>query len=142
MKREEKYDEAMLEFSRENYDKALETLQEILEETPDDFDALLSLGMAHYRKGDYPSAIEAGHAAERLRPNEQLVHTNLSLYYMKSGDKKTAEDHGLKARIASWKGDMAPPSEAEDSDSELKLARPAPPKAPPKFPDMPWKKSD
>ena len=34
-----------------------------------------------------------------MNPNEQRVHTNLSLAYMRSGDKETAEHHGLRA---SW----------------------------------------
>src|SRR5438445_503563 len=71
-----------------------------------------------------------------------IVHTNLPLFYMKSGDKKTAEHHGLQARIASWKGNMALPGTAPATDPDLEMAKP---KAPPvkvneKFPDMPWKK--
>ena len=31
-----------------------------------------------------------------MNPNEQRVHTNLSLAYMRSGDKETAEHHGLR----------------------------------------------
>jgi hypothetical protein len=55
--------------------------------------------MAYYRKGDYDTAILEGHKAESSVP-EQLVHTNLSLFYMKRGIRKTAEEHGLQARIA------------------------------------------
>lgn len=136
---QEEYDDAMFEFSRANYDAAIGKLKAILTQDPEYFDAQLSLGMAYYRKEDYATAIAEGHKAERMRPNDQLVHTNLSLCYMKSGDKKTAEHHGLQARIASWKGNMAPPSAIEAGDSELELARP---KAPPvKIPDMPWKKN-
>src|SRR5207245_3466259 len=101
--------------------------------------------MAYRRKGDYATAIAEGHKGEKLRPNEQLVHTNLSLFYMKAGDKKTAEHHGLQARIASWKGNPAPPAQSPASadDSELQMARPKPQnvKLPTKFPDMPWKKN-
>jgi Flp pilus assembly protein TadD len=139
---EEQYDDAMFDFSTANYDSAIAKLKTLLAEDPDHFDARLSLGMAYYRKGDYPAAIAEGHRAEKLRPKEQLVHTNLSLFYMKSGDKKTAEHHGLQARIASWKENMAPPGAAAASDSELQMARPqtAPIKPPEKFPEMPWKK--
>jgi hypothetical protein len=61
---------------------------------------------------------------------------------MKAGDKKTAEHHGLQARIASWRGDMAPPGAAPGAEPGLDTARPKPPpmKTPEKFPDMPWKK--
>ena len=47
--------------------------------------------MCYYRKGDYATAISEGHKAERLRPKEQLVHTNLSLFYVKTGDKQKAD---------------------------------------------------
>ena len=133
------YDDAMFDFSRAEYDACIEKLKAILAEHPEHFDAQLSLGMAHYRKGDYATAIAEGHKAEKLRPNEQLVHTNLSLFYMKAGDKKTAEHHGLQARIASWRGNMEAPGTAEAGDPELQLAKPKP-AAPVKFPEMPWKK--
>src|ERR1043166_7557578 len=141
---QEKYDDAMVEFSTGAYDSSITKLKEILAIEPDHFEAQLALGMAYYRKGDYATAITEGHKAEKLRPHEQLVHTNLSLFYMKSGDKKTAEHHGLQARIASWKGNMAPPDPANSGspDPELQMAEPPPPnvKLPTKFPDMPWKK--
>lgn len=141
---QEQYDDAMFDFSMADFDSAIAKLKGVLAQDPNHFDAQLSLGMAYYRKGDYAAAIAEGHKAEKLRPNEQLVHTNLSLFYMKSGDKKTAEHHGLQARIASWKGNMAPPGSSPEaaSDPELEMAKPKPPpvKADQKFPDMPWKK--
>ena len=121
---QEQYDDAMFDFSTADYDSAILKLKALLAEAPDYFDAQLSLGMAYYRKGDYAAAIAEGHKAEKLKPNEQLVHTNLSLFYMKSGDKKTAEHHGLQARIASWKENMAPPGSQPAADSELEMAKP------------------
>src|SRR5688572_19991169 len=100
---QDRYDDAMFDFSQGNFGSAITKFQAILQEDPAHFDAQLGLGMAYYRQGDFPRAIEEGHKAEKLRPHEQLVHTNLSLFYMKSGDKKTAEHHGLQARIASWR---------------------------------------
>jgi len=139
---QEQYDEAMFDFSQGNYDGCIDKLKALLTEVPDHFDAQLSLGMAYYRKGDYPTAIAEGHKAEKLRPKDQLVHTNLSLFYMKAGDRKTAEHHGLQARIASWRENAAAPEASSASDPELKMAQPKPPptKLPEKFPDMPWKK--
>jgi Flp pilus assembly protein TadD len=139
---QEKYDDAMYDFSTADYDSAIAKLTDLLAEAPDYFDARLSLGMAYYRKGDYTTAIAEGHKAEKLKPNEQLVHTNLSLFYMKSGDKKTAEHHGLQARIASWKENMAPPGSAPAADPELEMQKPktAPVKIAQKFPEQPWKK--
>jgi len=138
----------MVDYASGDYDAAIEKFEAVLKELPDHFDATQGLSMCWYRKGEFAKAIEMGHAAERLKPNEQLVHTNLSLFYMKSGDKETAEHHGLQARIASWRGNMdAPASNAGPaSDSELQMApdKPAPAPVPPipdKFPDMPWKKN-
>ena len=96
---EERYDDAMFDFSTGEFDCAITKLKAILAEVPDHFDAQLSLGVAHYRKGDFATAIAEGHKAEQLKPKEQLVHTNLSLFYMKSGDKTRAEHHGLGALV-------------------------------------------
>ena len=139
---QEQYDDAMFAFSTGDYDGSIAGLKNILAQESEHFDAQLALGMAYYRKGDYAAAIAEGHKAEKLCPQEQLVHTNLSLFYMKSGDKKTAEHHGLQARIASWRTDKTPPGQKPQSDSELEMAKPAMPavKPPEKFPDMPWKK--
>jgi tetratricopeptide (TPR) repeat protein len=142
MTHQDQYDDAMFDFSTGDYDSAITKLKKILAEDANHFDAQLSVGMAYYRKGDYPSAIAEGHKAEKLKPKEQLVHTNLSLFYMKSGDKKTAEHHGLQARISGWRDNMAAPGTKPAEDSELQMAqpKPAPVKLPEKFPDQPWKK--
>ena len=135
----------MFDFSTAEYGHAIARLRAILEEDPAHFDAQLALGMALYRQGDYSAAIAEGHKAERLKPHEQLVHTNLSLFYMKSGNKAAAEHHGLQARIASWRTEAQQPAPAQASgtaEPELQLAKPKlePVKLPGKFPDMPWKK--
>ena len=138
---QEQYDGAMFDFSRGEFAGAIEKLKRVLAEDAAYFDAQLALGMAHYRLGDFATAIAEGHKAEKLRPKEQLVHTNLSLFYMKSGDKVTAEHHGLQARIASWRGDMAAPGTKPPDAAALEMAVPkSSPPPPVKFPEMPWKK--
>lgn len=140
---QEQYDDAMFDFSRGEFDAAILKFKKILAQDAAHFEAQLALGMAFYRKEDYAAAIVEGHKAEALRPKEQLVHTNLSLFYMKSGDKVTAEKHGLQARIAGWREEaQAKPAEKTDGESELAMAgaKPQPVKLPTKFPDQPWKK--
>jgi tetratricopeptide (TPR) repeat protein len=110
MSLQEQFDEAMFEFSTGQADAAIERLKAVLAKEPEHFDAQLALGGAYYARGDYAAAIAEGRKAEKLRPNDQMVHTNLSRAYMKAGDKQTAEHHALQARIASWRGNMAPPS--------------------------------
>ena len=136
----ERYDDAMFDFSRGEFDSAIEKLKAVLILDPQNFDAQLALGMAFYRKGDFGSAIAEGHKAEKLRPREQLVHTNLSLFYMKAGDKVKAEHHGLQAKIESWREDAkkGPESSGAEPNPELQIARPTP--QPMKFPSQPWKK--
>ena len=147
---QEQYDAALFDFSRGDFATAVEKLQQVLAADAAYYDAQLALGMAHYRLGDFAAAIAEGHKAEALRPKEQLVHTNLSLFYMKSGDKVTAEHHGLQARIAGWRAEnqaaqASSPDTKMASDPEMQMARPAPPtvkvvRMPDKFPDQPWKK--
>ena len=78
-----------------------------------------------------------------------VVHTNLSLFYMKSGNLQVAEHHGLQARIAGWRAENAAAKsgqpEPATSDPELQMAKPKVPQVkvirmPDKFPDQPWKK--
>ena len=131
----------MFDFSRGDFDGAISKLKTVLMTDPSHFDAQLALGMAYYRKGDYASAIAEGHKAEQVRPREQLVHTNLSLFYMKVGDKQKAEHHGLQAKIESWRAEAHQPGGLDvktGSDTELQIARPKP--APIQFPSQPWKK--
>src|SRR6184192_193198 len=85
---QEQYDDAMFDFSTGDYDSAIAKFNAILAEDPAHFDAQLALGMAYCRKGDYATAIAEGHKAEQLRPNEQLVHTNLSLFYIRPATRR------------------------------------------------------
>jgi tetratricopeptide (TPR) repeat protein len=139
---QDQYDDAMFDYSTGDYDQAIAKFTRLLELEPANFDAQCALSMCFYRKEDYLRAIEEGKKAEVMRPKEQLVHTNLSLFYMKAGDKKTAEHHGLQARVASWRDNMAPPGEKPAEDPDLAMAQPKPPpiKLPSKLADAPWKK--
>jgi Flp pilus assembly protein TadD len=141
MTQQEAYDDAMFDFSRGDFDSVISKLKPVLAADPENFDAQLALGMALYRKGDFAAAIAEGHKAEKLRPKEQLVHTNLSLFYMKTGDKVTAEKYGLQAKIESWRANAAKAGLAaakSESDPELTMAKPT--LVPMKFPSQPWKK--
>src|SRR3954447_13046627 len=146
---QDQYDDAMFDFSTGDYDSAIRKLSGVLAQEPNHFEARLALGMAYYRKGAYATAIAEGHKAEQLKPHEQLVHTNLSLFYMKAGDKKTAEHHGLQSRIASWKADKSspaqlptdgqrvgpgsPPLPGGEGENELQMVKPKTPPPPQKF---------
>jgi tetratricopeptide (TPR) repeat protein len=148
---QEQYDDAMFDFSRGEFDSAIMKLKDVLVIDPQNFEAQLALGMALYRKGDFAGAITEGLKAEKLRPHEQLAHTNLSLFYQKAGDKSKAEHHGLQAKIESWRADAAKaragaPDAKSDGGGKLQMAKPKPPpvkviRMPDKFPEQPWKKN-
>ena len=131
----------MLHFTRGDYDAAIAKLQSIVAEDPASFDSQLALGMAFCRKGDLAQAIVEGHKAEKLRPQDELVHTNLSVFYMKSGDKGLAEHHAMRSRMASWKTQLAQGSRpTRKGEPELRASADQPARAPVKTPDFPWKK--
>jgi Flp pilus assembly protein TadD len=140
---QEQFDEATFAFSQGEYEQAVDGFEAILAADRNHFDARMSLSMALCRLKQYERAIEEGHKAEKLCPNDQLVHTNLSLFYMKTGNKEAAEHHGLQSKIASWKQPGADAALSAAGDDELQMAKPKAEsfKLPGKFPDMPWRKN-
>ena len=138
---QEQFDDATFAFSQGDYRRSVAGFEAILAVDENHFDARMSLSMVLCRLEQYEQAIEEGHKAEKLRPNDQLVHTNLSLFYVKTGNKEAAEHHGLQSKIASWK---QPGSKTVTSvEEELQMAQPKAEsfKLPGKFPDMPWRKN-
>ena len=119
------YDDAVLAYTTGDYDVAIAGFEAVLKADLDHFEAQLSLGMAYYRQENYARAIEEGHKAEVINPDEQRVHTNLSLAYMKNGEKEKAEHHGLQAKISGWKDNMDSP-DAATAQEELKMAEAKP----------------
>ncbi len=138
---QQQFDEAMHAFGRGEFAEAARRLAALLAAEPEHFDARLALGMVYFRLGDLDRAVAEGHRAEQLRPREQLVHTNLSLFYARAGDKARAEHHALQARMASWRAELARSPAASASGAPAPVVPPAPAlPVPEKFPDMPWKR--
>lgn len=140
---QEQFDDATFAFSQGDFGQAAAGFETILAADENHFDARMSLSMALCRLEQNERAIEEGHKAEKLRPNDQLVHTNLSLFYVKTGNKDAAEHHGLQSKIASWKQPSAAAPPSDEGGDELKMAKPKAEsfKLPGKFPEMPWRKN-
>ena len=140
---QDQFDEATYAFSQGDYDAAVKGFEDILLLDDNHFDARMSYSMALCRLGNLERAIEEGHKVEVMRPDDQMVHTNLSLYYVKIGNKDAAEHHGLQSKIASWKQPANDSSSDINDQSELQMNKPKVEsfKLPGKFPDMPWRKS-
>lgn len=140
---QEQFDDATFAFSQGDFGQAAAGFETILAADENHFDARMSLSMALCRLEQNERAIEEGHKAEKLRPNDQLVHTNLSLFYVKTGNKDAAEHHGLQSKIASWKQPGATAPSSDEGGDELQMAKPKAEsfKLPGKFPEMPWRKN-
>ena len=90
---QERFDDAMFDFTKGDWDLAIAKLQAILTEEPADFDAQLSLGMAYYRKGDYANATAyfaiAEHSMIKARDfvpvAEVVLHAKVRLFDIGSG---------------------------------------------------------
>ena len=93
------HDRAIRLFSEQQDDKAVELLTEALRLDPSFSDGYEALGVILGRTGKFHEAIDIFKKLEEVAPNEPMVHTNLSLYYMKIGDKQAAEDEKAKATV-------------------------------------------
>ncbi len=140
---QDQFDEATYAFSQGDYDAAAKGFEAILLVDKNNFDARMSYSMTLCRLGEIERAIEEGHKVEKMRPDDQMVHTNLSLFYVKVGNKEAAEHHGLQSKIASWKQSVTEGSSDVSDQGELQMTKPKAEsfKLPGKFPDMPWRKS-
>jgi tetratricopeptide (TPR) repeat protein len=86
---DEIFDDANGDLATGELDSAIEKYRQCVELDPAFFDGWHALGMALMTK---------------LRPNDQIGWTSLSLFYNRNGDIKEAEAAGTKAKILSWGG--------------------------------------
>ena len=112
------YDRAIKAFSGGDTGAALKLLERVLRNDPTFADGYEALGVMLGRSGQFHEAIDIFKRLEEVAPAEPLVHTNLSLYYMKLGDTETAELHRALAVQKSLAG-------GEQDRSALDLAREA-----------------
>ena len=80
---------------RGGYELAL--AQKAVQEYPYDSLARLTLGWAHYRRGDYQEAVKELEEAVELEPDNQEIYYALGLSYMELGQRKEAEEMLLKS---------------------------------------------
>ncbi len=93
------HDRAIRLFADEKDDRALALLEEALRLDPSFADGYEALGVILGRSGRFNEAIDIFKRLEEVAPNEPMVHTNLSLFYMKIGDKTAAEEEKAKATV-------------------------------------------
>jgi folate-binding protein YgfZ len=98
------YDEAIRIFAEGDEDGAMRKLDAALRIDPSFADAYEAIGVIFGRQGKYHEAIDFFRRLEEVAPLAPMVNTNLSLYYMKLGDKETAEAQSALAARKSMRG--------------------------------------
>jgi folate-binding protein YgfZ len=91
------YDRAIRVFAGGAENEALSILEEALQLDPGFSDGYEAVGVILGRAERFHEAIDIYKRLEELAPEAPMVNTNLSLYYMKIGDKTSAETEAAKA---------------------------------------------
>lgn len=120
------YDLAVRSYADGDTDLALSRMEAALRVDPSLADAYEAIGVILGKAGRFHDAIDFFRRLEEVVPDEPMVNTNLSLYYMKIGDKETAEDEGGKATLkgmARLRGRTSTDVDQELEQSKLKDAQ-------------------
>ena len=91
------YDQGVRDFAAGREDEALEKLEEALRLDPSFSDGYEAVGVMLGRSERFHEAIDIFKRLEEIAPHEPMVNTNLSLYFMKIGDKESAEAEAARA---------------------------------------------
>jgi folate-binding protein YgfZ len=89
-------------FSEGYEEAAIVQLRQALSVQPDSLEAAEALGVILSRQEQYPEAIALMEKILEQDPHHVLAHTNLSVFYMKLGDKEKAEEEKAKATMAAF----------------------------------------
>jgi len=85
--------------NKEELDPAIELLKKAIKEDPKNEDAYESLGVMYAKQENFAEAIKIMLVLELINPKNAMALMNLSIFYMKLGDKETAENYKAKATI-------------------------------------------
>jgi folate-binding Fe-S cluster repair protein YgfZ len=86
----------------EKKQEALELLEKALREDPKNYDALEAKGVMLAKQDKYHEAIKVMEELNEKQPNSIMAKTNLSIFYMKLGDKEKAEEYKAQATVAQF----------------------------------------
>jgi len=100
---EELYDQAIALLASGKLDAAIAAYRQALALDPNYTDALHGLAQALAQRGELDAAIATAQRITTLDPDDVLAHTSLSVFYMRKGMKKEAEEEAAKARRLEWK---------------------------------------
>lgn len=86
----------------QDYTEVKKLIEKALKENPKNEDAYELLGVVLARENNFSEAIVAMQKLEELNPALVMAKTNLSIFYMKLGDKEKAEEYKAKATVAQF----------------------------------------
>lgn len=117
------HERAVHRFSRGDDDGAIALLEQALRADPSLAEVAEALGVILGRSGRYHEAIDIFRRLEEIAPNEPLLHTNLSLFYMKIGDRQEAERQREQATLKRFASLDDAREAAERAESEAAARR-------------------
>ncbi len=103
--RSKKYTDEALEIfaqaqnNNSDLDPAIELLKKAIKENPKNEDAYESFGVMLAKQEKFQEAIKVMQELEMMNPKNQMALMNLSIFYMKIGDKESAEDYKAKGTV-------------------------------------------
>lgn len=117
------YDAGVRAFAEGRVEDAISSLERALSLDPSHADSYEAIGVILARTERYHEAIDVFRRLEEVAPHEALVNTNLSIYYMKLGDKETAEAQAaLAARKSMSASSGKSAAEVAEEADEARLA--------------------
>ncbi len=99
-------EEATLDYTLGDNEKALTKLDKAIKIKPDSFEAWHACAEVYFSMRKLDKALEAAEKAVSISPDDIHIHTSLSRIWMERGDKEKAEHHGAQARMLSWKDEL------------------------------------
>jgi folate-binding protein YgfZ len=113
--------QAVTAFGEGHDNQAIALLEECLRLDPSHSDAYEALGVILGRSERYHEAIDIFRRLEEVAPDEPMVHTNLSLFYMKVGDKDEAERQKALGTMKRFGGDRDEMEKMAAADKQARL---------------------
>jgi len=117
------YQQALTLFSKGKDEQSVAKLEDALRLDPTNVEAYESLGVILGRLEKYHEAIDIFRRLEELAPEEPMVHTNLSLFYLKIGQKDEAEQQKALATMKKFGVGTDPKQAAQMAAREREARR-------------------
>jgi tetratricopeptide (TPR) repeat protein len=97
------YERGFAAFKAADFRAAIVALSRALELDPGHVPSLRTLAMAYFHVDDFAAALAIGERHVAADPKDVVAHSSLSLFLMKNGRIKEAEEVAARAKVMTWK---------------------------------------